>query len=345
MERRYDIDWLRVIAIGLLLIYHIAIVFQPWGLMIGFIQSKESLTWLWPAMSLLNVWRIPLLFYVSGMGVYFALRKRNWLGLIKERTMRIWLPFVVGLLAVVPLHMLILQNHYGIPLQFQPHPGHLWFLANIFTYVLIFSPLFVYLKKKENTPLHHAVQRFFGSPLGLLAVMLVMVGEVQLVRPDVFELYVLTWHGYFLGLLAFLFGFGFMYAGQAFIQNLYHWKWLWLVMGIGFYMTRILVYQFKAPNYLLSIESNCWIFAIMAFGHEFLQRPGKALTYLSEAAYPVYIWHMAFLYLGTALILPMEMPTELKLVSLILFTFVGCFGMFELIKRTKMTRLLFGMKI
>ena len=29
-ERRYDIDWLRVIAIGLLLIYHIAIAFQPW---------------------------------------------------------------------------------------------------------------------------------------------------------------------------------------------------------------------------------------------------------------------------------------------------------------------------
>jgi len=29
-NRRYDIDWLRVIAIGLLLIYHIAIGFHPW---------------------------------------------------------------------------------------------------------------------------------------------------------------------------------------------------------------------------------------------------------------------------------------------------------------------------
>ncbi len=27
-NRRYDIDWLRVIAIGLLLIYHVAIGFQ-----------------------------------------------------------------------------------------------------------------------------------------------------------------------------------------------------------------------------------------------------------------------------------------------------------------------------
>ena len=41
-ERIYDIDWLRVIAIGLLLIYHIAIIFQPWALFIGFIKSEES---------------------------------------------------------------------------------------------------------------------------------------------------------------------------------------------------------------------------------------------------------------------------------------------------------------
>ena len=43
MDRRYDIDWLRVIAIGLLLIYHIGIAFQPWGVFIGFIQSEKPL--------------------------------------------------------------------------------------------------------------------------------------------------------------------------------------------------------------------------------------------------------------------------------------------------------------
>ena len=77
-ERRYDIDWVRVIAIALLLIYHTAIVFQPWATMIFFIQSKESLLGLWALMSMLNVWRIPLLFFVSGMGVYFAIQKRDW---------------------------------------------------------------------------------------------------------------------------------------------------------------------------------------------------------------------------------------------------------------------------
>ncbi len=76
-ERRHDIDWLRVIAIGLLLIYHIAIIFQPWAMFIGFIRSDEFLEGLWKPMTMLNVWRIPLLFYVSGMGLYFAMRKEK----------------------------------------------------------------------------------------------------------------------------------------------------------------------------------------------------------------------------------------------------------------------------
>ena len=109
-ERRYDIDWLRVIAIGLLLIYHIAIIFQPWAMFIGFIRSDDALEGLWTPMTMLNVWRIPLLFFVSGMGLYFAMKKRNWKQLLIERTKRILLPFVFGILAITPLHFLFFRN-------------------------------------------------------------------------------------------------------------------------------------------------------------------------------------------------------------------------------------------
>jgi len=103
-DRRYDIDWLRVIAIGLLLIYHIAIIFQPWVMFIGFIRNDDSVEVIWTPMTMLNVWRIPLLFYVSGMGLYFAMKKRNWKKLILERSKRILLPFAFGFLAITPLH-------------------------------------------------------------------------------------------------------------------------------------------------------------------------------------------------------------------------------------------------
>jgi len=106
-ERRFDIDWLRVIAIGLLILYHLGFVFLPWGVFIGFIQNEASLDALWVPMSMLNIWRIPLLFFVSGMGVCFAIRKRSWKELILERSRRILLPFLFGMFCIVPLHLFI----------------------------------------------------------------------------------------------------------------------------------------------------------------------------------------------------------------------------------------------
>ena len=143
--RRYDIDWIRVIAIGLLLIYHVAIGFQPWGMMIAFITNDESWTSLWIPMSMLNVWRIPLLFFVSGMGVYFALQNRNWKQLIAERAGRILVPFLFGVVTLVPIHMYLWQRYYHFNATYEPNPGHVWFLANIFIYVVVLARLIFYL--------------------------------------------------------------------------------------------------------------------------------------------------------------------------------------------------------
>ena len=118
ITRRYDIDWLRVIAIGLLLVYHISIGFQKWGIMIGFITNGESWDSLWPPMTMLNVWRIPILFFVSGMGVYFAIRKRNCKQLLKERTIRILVPYIFGIFTIVPLQFLVVQKYYNFELSY-----------------------------------------------------------------------------------------------------------------------------------------------------------------------------------------------------------------------------------
>ncbi|WP_198416756.1 acyltransferase family protein [Marinilabilia rubra] len=123
-ERRHDIDWLRVVAIGLLLIYHIAIIFQPWAMFIGFIRSDEPIENLWKLMTMLNIWRIPFLFYVSGMGLFFAMKKRNFRQLISERTKRILIPLIFGIVAIAPLHFLIFQKYYNLPLSYYPHVGH-----------------------------------------------------------------------------------------------------------------------------------------------------------------------------------------------------------------------------
>ena len=345
-ERRYDIDWLRVIAIGLLLIYHVAIGFQPWGIFIGFIQNGEPLEAIWAPMSLLNVWRIPLLFFVSGMGVCFAIRRRNFKELFIERSKRILMPFMFGMLVIVPLHVFLLQDYYQQDLEYLwLNPWHLWFLGNIFIYVLVLSPVFFYLKKKQRSKLHLAMDKLFGNPLGLLVIMIPFVLEALIVNPESFETYAMTTHGFVLGLIAFLTGFCCVYSGATFWQMVKRWKWILLLLALALYVIRLVHFELAAPNYLKSIESNLWIFGVFGLGYSYLNRPSKALTYLSQAAYPIYIIHMGFLYLGSYLLFTIEMDVVLKFILVVLFTGVGCFVFYEfVIRRVKFLRPLFGLK-
>ena len=345
INRRYDIDWLRVIAIGLLLLYHTAIGFQRWGIMIGFITNAEPWESLWIPMTILNVWRIPLLFFVSGMGVYFAIQNRNWKQLLKERAARIFIPFVFGIFVIVPIHMYLRQFYYRQQLSYYPDRAHLWFLGNIFVYVIILSPVFFYLKKNETGKFVSRIKKIFSHPLGLLLVIAAFMAEVLLVDPNPYELYAMTWHGFFLGLLAFLFGFLFVLSGANFRNMMLKWRWLFLAVAVSLYSYRLLQVQMSVPDLLLSIESNFWIFSIFAFGYKYLNRPGKSLSYLSQAAYPIYIIHMIFLFLASLLIFPLNIEVHLKFILVLTGTFVGSFIFYEfIIRRINIIRPLFGVE-
>jgi glucan biosynthesis protein C len=346
MNRRYDIDWLRVIAIGLLLIYHVAIGFQPWGMMIGFITNDQSWMALWNPMSMLNVWRIPFLFFVSGMGVYFSMQHRTWKQLLQERAIRILLPYVFGMFCIFPISVLILQYYYNWDLNYSFNGGHLWFLGNIFAYVLILSPVFFYFKNNENGKAVQFIKKMFATPLGLLPVVGVFILEVVIIQPHPYELYAMTWHGFVLGLLAFFFGFCFVLSGDGFWQMIFRWRWFFLVTAIILFTLRINVFGPNVPGYLLVTESDCWIFSVFAFGYKYLNHGGKTLAYLSQAAYPVYILHMIFLFLGSLLIFPLTLPVQIKFLLVLLFTVAGCFLTYEfVIRRINIIRPLFGVKM
>lgn len=343
-ERRYDIDWLRVIAIALLLIYHIAIVFQPWAMLIGFIRSDEISTAIWQPMTMLNVWRIPILFYVSGMGVYFALRKRNHRELLKERTKRILLPFLFGIVAITPLHMFVFQDYYNLGLSYYPHMGHLWFLGNIFIYVLIGLPVFYGIQKGMFSKLIAFSKRLFSNPLGLLSVNVFFIAEVLFFKPKPFEVYAETWHGFAIGLLAFFFGFFFMNTGKVFWNTVKQWKWLFLGVAAILYTLRYVIFSAEGPSYLTVIESNCWVFSIFGFCYQYLNKPSKILSYLSKAAYPVYIIHMIVLYLAAKFVLPLHLLPLMAFTLITLITFIGCYLLYEfVIRRITIFRPFFGL--
>lgn len=97
--RRHDIDAIRVIAFGLLIIYHVGMFFVPWDFHIKNNVIYPDL--LYP-MYFLNQWRLPLLFVISGMGVYFAFQKRTGGQFALERTRRLLVPLIFGMLFIVP---------------------------------------------------------------------------------------------------------------------------------------------------------------------------------------------------------------------------------------------------
>jgi hypothetical protein len=335
-----------VIAIGLLLVYHVSVGFQPWGSLIGFIVTDKPWEALWTPMTALNIWRIPLLFFVSGMGIYFAIQNRNWKQLLKERARRILIPLLFGIFVIVPIHLLLCQYYYKQPLQYRSDPGHLWFLGNIFLYVIILFPLFFYLKRNEEGRIVSWIKKVFRSPLSLLLVMAAFVTEVVLVDPYLYEMYVMTWHGFFLGLLAFIFGFIFMLSGFPFWNMLLKGRWLFLLAAASLYAYRLFQFQMKVPDFQLAIESNFWIFTVFAFGYKYLNNSSKTLSYLSEAAYPVYIIHMIFLFLASLLIFPLDIDVHLKFVLVLAVTVIGCLGFYEfVIRRVNFIRPLFGLKI
>jgi len=344
-KRRYDIDWIRVIAIGLLLIYHVVIGFQPWGTMIGFIANEKPWSALWIPMTMLNIWRIPLLFFVSGMGVYFAIQKRDWKQLLVERASRILIPFLFGIFMIVPVHTYIWQHYYNLSMDYSPDPGHLWFLGNIFIYVIILLPVFLYLKNNEDGKVVGWIKRLLMNPLGLILVVAAFVIEVLIVDPRPYELYAMTWHGFFLGLIAFFFGFCFVLSGEGFWKMLLRWRWLFLFLAFAQFSLRLVLYP-MAPSYLLAVESVWWILSVFAFGYKYLNHPSKTLDYLSKAAYPVYILHMTFLYLASAIIFRLDIPVSLQFILVLLFTGGGCFAIYELlIRRVNFIRPLFGLKM
>ena len=96
-ERRYELDWLRVIAIVLLFFYHSAKVFDTTDFHINNNERDIGLTIF---VGILTAWIMPLFFLLSGMAIFYSLRKREAGVFVKERIKRIIIPFIFGFLFV-----------------------------------------------------------------------------------------------------------------------------------------------------------------------------------------------------------------------------------------------------
>ena len=345
--RRYDIDWLRVLALGFLIVYHVVISFQPWAQYIFFIQNDQSLEWLWIFMGMINIWRIPILFMISGMGARFAMERRNWRQFLKDRTVRILIPFIFGLFCICPISVYIAMQYSGKEPQYIPNAGHLWFLANIFLYVLLLLPLLTYLKNRSDNFVLRFLSNMFHRPAGIYLVVLPVMFEAWLVNPESFPGYAQTSHGFWLGMVCFLSGFIFVSLKSVFWQAVEGVRRGALAVAFLLYLVRLVIFQLEGePSVLTAFESMSWMLAFFGFGSLYLNKPSRKLAYFSKAVYPVYIVHMPLQYFFSYYIIPLSLPAAIKLVLLLVLTFGGSLALYEFaLKRIKWVRPLFGLKL
>lgn len=119
-ERQFYIDWLRILLILSVFLFHIGMIFNKWGWHVKNDQQYGGV--LQSIMAFLHSWRMPLLFLISGAGTYFALGKRTSAQYLGERFNRLFIPLLVGVFTLVPVQVYIEKaSSYSSLLDFYPH--------------------------------------------------------------------------------------------------------------------------------------------------------------------------------------------------------------------------------
>lgn len=366
--RRYDLDWLRVIAFGILIFFHVGMFFNHWEWHIKNNELTRVVEW---PMRFSSQWRMSLLFMISGAGVYFALGSRSSGAFLKDRLVRILIPLLFGMFVIVPPQIFferITQGEtYSYPVffktvfQFVPYPQgsfswhHLWYLAYIFFYSLLGLPLLLVLRRAEGFTAR--LSRVFNNPanLILLPVMWHVGGSILLADkfPTTHNL-TRDWNEHFHDFTLFVTGFVFC-TQQGFWESLKKFRRLSLLIWIAlttvlyvFYWTRALDLDGTGLFFYAVIKTvNAWciLLSFFGYGYKYLQFTNGFLRYANEAVYPFYILHQTVIICLAYPLMLSPWPWIAKFTYLCLATFTVCFTLYHfVIRRFNFLRIVFGMK-
>lgn len=377
-NRRSDLDWLRVIAIIILLFYHTGMIYVSWG---WHIQSNETSPAFENVMRWLHRWRMPLLFFISGAGTFFALKKRTYSGYAGERVKRLFIPLVFGMFVIVPPQIYLewlfrgrfsgsYVDFYPNVFGFQPYQDggtggafswhHLWFVAYLFVYSLISIPVFRYLKTESGQRLTDRIERLLQKPGGALwLVSLLWLVDLTLggFFPHETHALINDW-AYFTKNLV-LFWLGYMLVSRpGFAPTMGKQRRVYLVATL---ICTVILYSGRAligpdaigKSVLLTTLFSfnglalTWFSVLMSvgYGHQYLNRTHPILPYLNEAVYPFYILHQTVIVIIGYWILKTNLGIYDGFLVVSLSTLVVCIMVYWfLIRPFKLTRLLFGVK-
>ncbi|OON68303.1 acyltransferase family protein [Hymenobacter sp. CRA2] len=364
-SRRYDLDWLRVLAFGLLILYHTGLIFVGWKF---HLMSQVSTPALELPMEFLNQWRMPLLFVISGVGATFALRRRTAGQFAGERLQRLLLPLVFGMLVVVVPQVyyerLTQGAGYTSLLDFYPHYfegtypkgnfswNHLWFIAYLLPFSLLSLPLFLQLRKPAAQAALARLSQWLQQPGRVLLFALPLVLLQLVLRPywpDHRNL-VSDWFNFAFYLTLFIYGY-LLGPLAGFWQAAERQRYLFLALGLAAFS-----FYYWADDYYYALIGGaikravqgfncwCWILVCVGFGRRYLNRNSPLLQRANEAVYPFYILHQTVLIVLGYYVLQWHATNGAKFLIIALGTFGFTALLYAVIERFSVLRVLFGLK-
>jgi len=371
-ERLYYIDWLRVLAFGLLFVFHAARFFDiyPWHL-----KNATHSEFVNVFVGFTHGWRMPLIFFISGVGTFFALKSRKEL-FVKDRFKRLIVPFIFGAIILIPPQKYLeaitngwfegsffeflknypswlLINRPGVNLSWTGHVGyHIWYLAFLFIMTLFSFPLLKALTK--NNTVTKLLDSMASVKYGIfLFILLILLFEISL-KPY-FPGY-LDWADFFIYGMYFIIGYVFM--TQRKFTELAR-KHTFIFLNIGILITAITAYvksNFPEldPNNSLSlalmwavvscIGTYSWVMFLFGLSQRKLNFNHKLLNSLNVGILPFYILHQTVIIAIGYYIIKMDLNIFSKFSIILSLSLAITIGLYQIIRRIKFLRTLFGMK-
>jgi hypothetical protein len=370
--RRVDLDWVRIGAFGLLILYHVGMFYVPWG---WHIKSAQPVTVLEPLMLALNPWRLALLFLVSGVATRFMLRKVATGALLRSRSSRLLIPLIFGMVVIVPPQAYIqivealgypdgfldfyAKYYFAFGKEFCPNPciilptwNHLWFVAYLWVYTMALAVV---------------VMAFPGAIGWIERRLTLLAGALLLIAPSLlFGIYRLMlmpsfpsthalfgdWYNHALFASVFLLGFLLAHT-STFWNAVERQRWIALVLAITLYTSWISLRQVASGGLPLRIYAGFaygfyqWlcIVAVLGFARRWLNRDSAARRYLTDAIFPYYIVHQTAIIMIAHALRGSGISAGLEAGVIIGGTAAACVATYEIARRVSWLRPLFGLKL
>jgi peptidoglycan/LPS O-acetylase OafA/YrhL len=266
---------------------------------------------------------------------------------------RLLLPFVSGLLLLVPLQTYIAErfhNQYtgGYFAQYilfftKPTnltgyqggftPAHLWFILYLFIISLLALPLMrLYQKSAKKLRLDNIPA---AALLPLFIIPLLMQIILDIAGKSLGEYFAFFMLGYL------------VLSDERVLEKLERARW-WLLVIMAACMVFLKLFYEQLPVLLLEVLLSflAWVavLAILGLGRRYLNFQNKVTAYFSKSSFSIYLFHQQWVVVAAYFTLMITPNVPLQMGIIIASSLTLTFATYEIARRIPVCRLLFGMK-